>query len=351
LRWINLFPSLIYGQLQVWLSEMSVRRVLGHYFAVRDNLKEARFLVAARTPASFNPDSGLEELWLEHERIARGGRCDDNCTRSFLDLKIEIARRIFSKCSLCPWMCGVDRSVGRGHCGVGDPHVASEFLHHGEEEPLVPSHTIFFAGCTMDCVFCQNWDISWDPSAGRYIPEDELASVIEERRRDGSANVNFVGGDPTPAIPYILRVLSRVSVNVPVVWNSNMYMSGDALGLILGVADLYLTDFKFGNSDCAERLAGVRDYFEVVSGNHLMVSSEDMIIRHLVLPGHLECCTKPILSWIAENLGEETVINIMAQYQPLYRAAEHPDIYRYPSMAEIREARRWALKLGFENIL
>ncbi|HOQ18889.1 MAG TPA: radical SAM protein [Methanothermobacter thermautotrophicus] len=330
---------------------MSLKDALHHYLSVRDGRTDASFMVAARTPASFHETSGMSELWREHERIEKGIECSGSCERSFLDLKIEIAERILGECSLCPWRCKVNRHREQGHCGVMEPRVASEFLHYGEEAPLVPSHTIFFSGCTLRCVFCQNWDISQNPSAGRHIEVDELAALIEERRRMGAANVNFVGGDPTPALPYILRVLSRVSISVPVVWNSNMYMTRESLRLIMGAADLYLTDFKFGNSECAERLAGAGNYFEVVSRNHLMIAGEDMIIRHLVLPGHLECCTKPIISWVAENLGTDTVMNIMGQYRPLYRASAYPEINRPLYIEELEEARRWAMSEGLENLI
>jgi len=330
---------------------MSPADPLNHYIAVRDGRRDAKFFEARATPASFTEGSEIHELWQEHERIERGLECSGDCSRSFLDLKIEIAERIFRNCSLCQWRCGVDRRMKAGRCGVTSPHVASEFLHYGEEAPLVPSHTIFFSGCTMNCVFCQNWDISQNPSAGACIPEDRLAAIIDKRRQMGSANVNFVGGDPTPALPYILRVLRKVSLSVPVVWNSNMYVSRESMRLLGGVVDLYLTDFKFGNSKCALKLAGVRNYFEVVSENHLRIRGEDMIIRHLVIPGHLECCTKPIISWVADNLGKDTVMNIMGQYRPLYRASWYPELNRYPSREELEEARRWALKEGIENLI
>ncbi|QHN07925.1 radical SAM protein [Methanothermobacter sp. THM-2] len=330
---------------------MSLKDALGHYLDVRDGRKDARFLEAKATPASFSRESETSELWREHERIEQGFECSGECRKSFLDLKIEIGDRMLRNCSLCHWRCGVDRKLKPGRCGVTSPRVASEFLHYGEEAPLVPSHTIFFSGCTMNCVFCQNWDISQNPSVGVSIPEDRLAALIEERRRMGSANVNFVGGDPTPALPYILRVLRRISISVPVVWNSNMYLSQESMRLLSGIVDLYLTDFKFGNSDCALKLAGVRNYFEVVSENHLRIRGEDLIIRHLVIPGHIECCTKPIISWVANNLGKDIVMNIMGQYRPLYRASWYPELNRYPSREELEEARRWALREGIENLI
>ncbi|MCE7698938.1 MAG: radical SAM protein [Methanobacterium paludis] len=144
---------------------------------------------------------------------------------SFLDLKIRIAEKLFEDCVLCENRCHVDRRSERGVCGVGSSRVASEFMHMGEEPQLVPSHTIFFTGCSFKCVYCQNWDISQHPEGGMSIPEEELAAIIDKRRRQGSRNVNFVGGEPTPNLPYILKTMKLTRENIPVVWNSNFYMS------------------------------------------------------------------------------------------------------------------------------
>lgn len=229
---------------------------------------------------------------------------------SYLDLKVKLAERVSRYCHFCEKACGVDRRYEKGGCGVGDPLIASEFLHVGEEPPLVPSHTVFFAGCNFNCVYCQNWDISQQPNRGIPISEENLALIVGKRRSEGSRNVNFVGGDPTPNLPYVIRTMQLVKENIPVVWNSNLYLSLDAMYLLDGFADLYLTDFKYGNNECAQRLSGIHDYMGVVGRNHQMAwKAGDMIIRHLVLPNHMECCSKPILNWISENLGLEVVLN------------------------------------------
>jgi len=122
--------------------------------------------------------------------------------------------------------------------------------------------------------------------------------------------------------------------------------------LLDGVVDLYLSDFKYGNNDCGVRLSDVPDYWEVVTRNHkLAFESGDLIIRHLVLPNHVECCTKPILNWIYENLGKEVVLNIMAQYRPLHGALNHPDISGYLHRDEYLKAVGYARKLGFVNLI
>jgi putative pyruvate formate lyase activating enzyme len=179
-----------------------------------------------------------------------------------------------------------------------------------------------------------------------------MADIIDKRRKEGSLNVNFVGGDPNPHLLYILKTISLISENVPVIWNSNFYMSLEAMQLLDGVVDLYLSDFKYGNNECAMRLSGIPDYWDVVTRNHKLAwKSGDMIIRHLLLPNHLECCTLPILDWIYENLGRKAVVNIMAQYRPLYEASKYPDISRFLYRDEYLKAVNYARDLGFINLL
>jgi len=248
-----------------------------------------------------------------------------------LDLKAELAKRALSSCDLCERRCGADRAAGeKGHCGVLEARICSEFLHMGEEPDLVPSYTIFFAGCTFNCVFCQNWDISTRPEAGAMVEPEDLATMIEARARgdahgrSGPAgrarNVNWVGGDPTSNLHFIFDVLRRCNANIPQVWNSNMYMTEKTMRLLDGVVDIYLTDFKYGNDMCAERLSNAKGYMGIVTRNHLLARNQaEVIIRHLVLPNHFKCCTEPVLRWISENL-RDVKVNVMAQYRPEHRA-------------------------------
>ncbi len=275
----------------------------------------------------------LDELWRLHNRYIFQGVPP-------FELKRKIAHEILKDCKLCERRCSVDRTEEqRGYCGVLESNVSSEFLHLGEENVLVPSHTVFFSRCNFGCVFCQNWEIS-QKGQGRYIEPEILASRLE---RSSGKNVNWVGGDPTPNIPYIMDVLSYLSKPIPQVWNSNMYLSMDSMRLLAKLMDLYLTDFKYGDDRCAERLSDVKNYTKIVKRNHKIAEKTgDLIIRHLVLPGHLECCTKPILEWIDGNL-KDPMVNIMTQYRPCYQAGEYSDIDRYLDRREkmmIRELKR-----------
>jgi len=331
---------------------------LAEYHSIDDDELAARFMVARTVPVETT-EGELEDLWKEHDEAMEEFRARweerpapgdiEETSPNLLDLKLEIARRILRECTFCERRCRVDRTREDGFCRVPiKPRISSEFLHMGEERVLVPSHTVFFCGCTFRCVYCQNWDIAFQPTNGVYVEPESLARVIRHRRSQGARNVNWVGGDPTPNIHYILEVLKRLDVNVPQIWNSNMYLTEEAMRLLDGVIDLYLTDFKYGNDECAERYSNAPNYWEIVTRNHREADRQcDLIVRHLVLPGNVECCTFPILEWIAEELGTDTPLNVMPQYRPEHRAYEYPEINRRPSADELEEAWERARELGF----
>jgi putative pyruvate formate lyase activating enzyme len=343
------------------------RKSLRRYFSILQDDKPAKFVLAKRLPAEFRETDSLERLWEKHASLAdvfQGfeSEVDEGKTfeklplpkQSYLDLKIEIAGRIVQSCHFCTRRCGVNRlTTGLGYCGCGKTMaVSSIFPHLGEEPELVPSGTIFTMGCTMRCRHCQNWTISqWKEDGTEYAPE-ELAKEIEELRRGGCRNANLVGGEPTPWLWRWLQTFHYVGVNVPVVWNSNSYYSEETARLLAGFVDVYLLDFKYGPGDCALRISDAPDYWEVCTRNHLDAKKDgELIIRVLVLPGHLECCAKPILNWIAENLGAETRVNLMFQYRPEWRAHEIPELRRRLSKAEIDTATKLAERAGLTNIV
>ncbi len=337
----------------------NIEKDLSEYLEIMLNRRLSRSKVSLMLETDAKDDINL--LWKEHEYLRVKFKdtfpevsANDfkKISFSYLDLKIEIAEKIFKNCYFCEKRCYVNRNITKGDCNVLKPRIASEFIHMGEELPLVPSHTIFFAGCNFECIYCQNFDISQFSDFGAEIKEEKLAKLIDLRRLEGTRNVNFVGGDPTPNLLYILKAMRLSKENIPVIWNSNFYMSEESMKLLDGFVDLYLSDFKYGPSDCAEKLSGVKDYWKTVTRNHLMAKkSGNIIIRHLVLPGHVECCSKPILDWISEKLGKNTVVNIMGQYRPVYKAKESPKIMRYPSFKEINEIKNYAQNLGLINLI
>jgi len=266
-----------------------------------------------------------------------------------LDGKLSKAGKILESCHLCERRCGVNRLNGeRGFCRVLEPRIASEFIHLGEESEIVPSYTIFFSGCTFQCIYCQNWDISQFPNRGVEIKPETMADMIS---RANARNVNWVGGDPTPNLPYVLEVLTKLERNIPQIWNSNMYLSEESMQLLDGVIDIYLTDFKYGNDECAERLSKAKNYMEITKRNHLIAGKQaEVIIRHLVLPGHLDCCTQPILEWISENLGREVKVNVMAQYRPEHKAMDYEELTRRLTWDEFQHALNLAKELGMHLV-
>lgn len=346
----------------VWFRRVSIddvksaKRALPHYFAILKGDERPNFFYAKQVEVSFDESSPLEELWDIHEdgmKKLKEGEFIKNPEQSLLDLKATIADRILEKCELCEIKCNVNRKKGTGYCRVGESLVASDFLHLGEEPELVPSYTIFFSGCNLRCVFCQNWDISQYRVGVSYLPK-EVATRIMVAFAKGAKNVNFVGGEPAPNLPFILKTLLFVKTPIPVVWNSNMYMSERSMKLLDGVVDIYLSDFKWGSNECALRYSKAPKYWEITTRNHLLAKDHykaEFLIRHLVIPTHLECCTKPILEWISGNLGNDVRVNVMFQYRPEYRAGEHKEINRVLNYNEMKRAAELVKEFELRNAL
>ncbi|ASJ12595.1 radical SAM protein [Thermococcus thioreducens] len=343
------------GRISRWGSE-GARRALSRYFSILEGMEEPVFSITKRVEVRFKDGLSFDELWNLHAEgmdKLRENDLSEKPEKNLLELKALIASRILESCTLCEIKCRVNRREGIGYCRVRESLIASDFLHYGEEPELVPSYTVFFSGCNFRCVFCQNWDISQHRVGVEHVPEF-MALKIEEAFRRGAKNVNFVGGEPTPHLPFILETLRHVRVPIPVIWNSNMYMSEEAMRLLDGIVDVYLADFKWGNDRCALRYSKVPRYWEVVTRDFLLAAGHfgaEFLVRHLVMPDHLDCCTRPVLEWIAENLGKDVRVNVMFQYRPEYRADEYPEISRGLSVEERQKAAQIVGELGFRNAL
>jgi putative pyruvate formate lyase activating enzyme len=334
---------------------MNAKEALPRYFRVLDEKELPYYMLCKSVPMRIPLDSESYLLWEEHAELVekvRSMRVPSAVAESnLLDLKIELARRLLNPCRLCERKCNVNRLDGKaGYCRVAESKVSSKFVHWGEEPELVPSYTVFFSRCTFECVFCQNWDISQRDS-GQYISPDDLANSVE-RMLGGVRNINWVGGDPTPNLVYILEVLKKCNANIPQVWNSNMCLTEEAMALQDGLTDGYLADFKYGNDECARKLSRIMRYFEVVSRNHSIANEKaGIVLRHLVLPGHIECCTKPIMDWVAGNLDTSRIrVNIMDQYRPEYKAKDFNGLEKRLSHREFLTAYRYAEDLGLNII-
>ncbi len=340
-----------------------IENKLVNYQAILDKRRLANNLIAKRVKIDLDELSSQSEsnLWAAHSRAVLEHKELRHKNKEFvekiapaapsmLDLKIELARRILSDCHFCERRCGANRIQGEtGYCGVDSTsYYSSEFLHWGEEPELVPSHTIFFSGCTFSCCYCQNWEIAACPSAGRVIELEEMARIIKMRHAFGSKNVNFVGGNPDPHLFTILRIIKQVNLNIAMIWNSNMYHSSETASLLEGIVDLYLADLRYGNDRCAGKYSDVGNYFFVVSRNFSRAFKQaDVILRHLVIPNHLECCTKSIMQWVHENIPT-VYFNLMFQYHPEYKAHNYPEINRILNLEEKKRALELAEEFEIE---
>ena len=326
-------------------------RGLERYERINSGKAAAKFQIAKRLEAEWS--ESVDELWEIHGRL-KGEFSkilaeedlsllrDEPSSYSFLHLKRDLLYEMLRNCSFCERRCGVNRFERRGFCKCGvTSYYSSEFLHVGEEPELIPSHTIFFNRCTFACVFCQNYDIVYDDD---YIADPkELAYLIDRRYRQGSRNVNFVGGNPDQHAHTIVEILLHVDSNIPVVWNSNMYHSTELAEVIEDIVDVWLGDFKYGNDECALKYSKAPRYWEVVTRNFLRAKKNgELLIRHLVMPNNIECCTEPIVKWVAENLGRDVRFNLMFQYYPTFKAWEYPEISRRLSAEEMKKAARIA---------
>ena len=350
------------------LKDKRAKASLARYFDVMNDQKPAKFMIAKRIPAKFDDEDSLENLWSEHEKLTRefykiqneidSGKISleelDLPEKSYLDLKITIATKILESCHFCTRRCGVNRLKGElGYCRCGTRIVVSSIFEHlGEEPELVPSGTIFTMGCTIRCLHCQNWTISqWYETGEIYLPR-RLALAVEKLRKNGCRNANLVGGEPTPWLQQWLEAFKHVNVNVPIVWNSNSYYSEETAKLLAGFVDVYLLDFKYGPFECAKKISDAPKYWEVCTRNHLYAKKYgELIIRVLVLPNHLECCTKHILNWISKNLGRGTRTNVMFQYRPEWRAYEVPELRRRLTAEETKRAVELAREAGLTNFI
>jgi putative pyruvate formate lyase activating enzyme len=330
--------------------------------------KPAKFLIARKVPAVFGKRDSAEALRDEHARRMQEysmleKRVDDGREdldeivlpeQSLLDLKIELANRMLQCCHFCTRSCRVDRVNGKlGYCRCGPEMIVSSIFEHMSEEPeLVPSGTIFTMGCTMRCLHCQNYTISQWVEAGQPYTPDRLAEEVETLRYNGCRNANLVGGEPTPWLHQWLETFKRVNTSIPIVWNSNSYYSPGTAQILAGFADVYLLDFKYGPGECAARISDAKDYWAACTRNHLDAKKNgEIIVRILVLPHHLECCTRPTVNWIAQNLGVGTRVNLMFQYRPEWRAHEVAELQRGLSKDEMDKAIQLAEEAKLANFM
>jgi len=284
-----------------------------------------------------------------------------------LQRRIEVAQAILEECRLCPRGCGARRLDGEaGFCGAQSQAIVSSCgPHFGEEAPLVGvggSGTIFMAHCSLECVFCQNFDISHG-GEGEIVSWERLARMMLELQRAGCHNINFV--TPTHQVFPILNALSVAiegGLRLPLVYNCGGYDSLETLRILDGIVDIYMPDFKYGDAAVGKRYSGVDDYPDVAKaalremhrqvGDLTLegrgVARRGLLVRHLVLPNDL-AGTAEVVAFLSE-LSPDTYLNLMGQYRPCYRAHEHPGLARRPNAAEMERAFRLARAAGLRRL-
>jgi putative pyruvate formate lyase activating enzyme len=282
--------------------------------------------------------------------------------------KIEKAFSLLENCSLCPRNCGVNRIKGeKKFCGAGLlPEVSSYSPHFGEESPLVGHHgsgTIFMTHCNLKCLFCQNYSISHGKE-GREISFERLAGMMVELQMMGCHNINFV--TPTHFVPQILKALPLAverGLKVPLVYNTGGYDSVEALKLLDGVFDIYMPDFKYADGKIAEEYSQASDYPEKAKlafkemhrqvGDLLLdergIALKGLLVRHLVLP-HGLAGTREVMHFLAQEISENTYVNIMDQFYPCGKISHNSPLNRRITQGEYSEAVEAAKKEGITRL-
>jgi len=264
--------------------------------------------------------------------------------------RIKITKAAITNCKLCPRNCGVDRTAGeKGFCGLDDTvRYFREVLYFDEEKELVPSYQIFFSGCNLRCEYCAVSQWNEQPLISQKINYDEMANRISNQFNLGAKTLNLLGGEPATNLYGILELLSRIDSGIKIVWNSNMYYNDIVDDLINGIADIYLADFKCGSKDCAKKLLGEEDYIEIIKQNILKASEHsDVIIRHILIPGHEKCCLGPILKWIKAEIPDVKV-SLWNNYLPPIESISAPKEYLKPE--DFQNATELAKNMGLNLI-
>ena len=272
---------------------------------------------------------------------------------------------LISKCEICPRKCKVNRYEKKGYCRCDDKVRIALVSKHYFEEPCISgrngSGTIFFSNCNLNCIFCQNHDISQDGN-GIDVTVERLAEIMLEQQERGANNINLV--TPTMYVEQIIKAIDIAKeggLNIPIVYNTNGYEEVETIKKLNGYIDIYLPDFKYFTNELAIKYSKSPNYFEkVTSALREMQSQFDeyvfygeimkkgMIVRHLVLPNHIQN-SKNVLKWIKENLRKDIYVSVMAQYFPTYKAIGDELIGRKLSFSEYRKIEQYFYGLDIKN--
>ena len=272
-----------------------------------------------------------------------------------------------AKCEICPFRCKVNRLSGQiGRCGCGDKIRVAKYQLHYFEEPCISgksgSGTVFFSNCNFKCIFCQNYKISQE-GKGNEVTIEELANIFLKLQQEGANNINLV----TPTM-YAYQIIEAIKLarmkglNLPIIYNSNGYENVETLGDLRGYVDVYLPDLKYYSDELAIKYSKAPNYFEIATKAILEMINQvglpefdengmikkGVIIRHLVLPGHIQN-SKHILKWLKENVDGKAYVSVMAQYFPTYKAKEDEYLNRKLTRKEYSEIEKYLYLLDIQN--
>ena len=250
--------------------------------------------------------------------------------------RARLAREMLADCRFCAHDCGVNRLAGEfGLCRAGAaPRFFSAQVEVSDELELIPTFAIALSGCDLRCDFCITGAESWNPRAGENFSASEIAEKAKTALRNGARTIMLLGGEPTIHLPAALEFVAELPDSAKLVWKTNAHGSAQARELLDGMFDVWLADFKFGNDACARRLAKISDYARVVQENLLWANEHsELIVRHLLMPGHIDCCWKPVAEWLAENLPGVKV-NLRSGFWSAWKAARHPELRGTASASE-----------------
>ncbi len=271
------------------------------------------------------------------------------------------------QCTICPHKCKINRNENQiGRCKAKDTVKIALYSTHDFEEPCISgekgSGTVFFSNCNLNCVYCQNYEIS-QLGKGKEITIEELADIFLKQQEKDVENINLV--TPTSYVPQIIeaiKIARERGLKLPIVYNTNSYENIETLKMLEGYVDIYLPDLKYANNELAKRYSKIDNYFEIATQaikemirqigetklDERGMMKKGVLIRHLVLPNNVEN-SKNVLKWIRENLSKSTYISIMAQYFPTYKAKEMTDLNRKLTKDEWSEIEDYIDELEIEN--
>ena len=270
------------------------------------------------------------------------------------------------ECTLCPHKCKIDRNINIGRCKAGNKIEIGGVSLHKFEEPCISgkngSGTVFFSKCNLNCVFCQNYEIS-NLGNGRKIEIEELSKILLKQQENGAENINLVR--PTIYADKIIdaiKIAKQKGLKIPIIYNTNGYENIETLKKLEGYIDVYLPDLKYYDEKLALKYSNIKNYFNTATEaikemyrqvgypifNENGMITKGVIIRHLVLPNNIEN-SKKVLKWIYDNLDRRIYVSVMTQYFPTYKAKEFKEINRKLSKTEYNEIENYIYELGIEN--